>query len=121
MVDFSKKRISPKNGFLQKVKAGRHWLSGCGGPPDGTRYFAVSNAALGVAGTDKNQGWDAALTIRNLAHHRDVDNSKLQLLWTMMPEDYILDDAYDDPVDDEIDDDALFDQPDAYEDYAGIG
>lgn len=38
-----------------------------------------------------------------------------------MPEDYILDDAYDDPVDDEIDDDALFDQPDAYEDYAGIG
>ena len=32
-----------------------------------------------------------------------------------------LDDAYDDPVDDEEDIDNLYDDPDAYEDYAGIG
>jgi len=32
-----------------------------------------------------------------------------------------LDDARDDPVDDEPDEDMLFDQPDAYDDYAGIG
>ena len=32
-----------------------------------------------------------------------------------------LEDAYDDPVDDEEDEDFLFDQPDAYLDYAGIG
>jgi len=32
-----------------------------------------------------------------------------------------LDDAYDDPADDEADEDMLYDQPDRYDDYAGIG
>ena len=38
-----------------------------------------------------------------------------------MPDDFTLNDAYDDPVDDEEDIDNLYDDPDAYEDYAGIG
>lgn len=32
-----------------------------------------------------------------------------------------LDNAYDDPVDDDVDPDALYDDPDAYEDYGEIG